>query len=303
MDTKAKIVIALVAVLILGELAYVFLLAPQGSSGINFPGKITQQTLQVPYRVVSHGDKIIFKGTYQPWMQAYIKNYYTENNTTLVIINHNITAFYKELKERGLSPLILTYLVDINGLNHSYAAYLPYVPVNRTIVLQGVYVLQNGQVLQTSTLQPVINRETVTLPYKLKKIIKTLYHYTWSFENRSKSPKPNNICYNISSSVKQPYVTYLGTDYIIVNESFNNISQILKDYPGAICPPTEVTSEEPLNISADNVSLAYVVLLTPLEPAYPEITKTITDLNETAFNITLELSKSGDAIINYIIIK
>ncbi|NPA22237.1 MAG: hypothetical protein GXN92_01490 [Candidatus Micrarchaeota archaeon] len=302
MDNKMKLVLALVAVLVLGELAYILFLAP---SPTHTPfGKIEQQTLQVPYRVVGYGDRLVFEGEYQPWMQEYVKNYYQENSTVLVIVDkERLLEFYNRLKEEGYEPLVLIYLVDEAGLNHSYSGYLPLVPINSTVVLEGVYLLQDGRVVNTGMLQPVITREVVTVPYKVNKILENRYKYVIPFEERIKYQNYSNICVNVTSQVKQPYVTYLGPDYIVVNESFTNITRILEDYPGAICLPTVIVTDEPLNITGANVTQVYEAILVPLEPGYPEIVTEIPSLNQTQYNITMEVAKSGNAVISYIILE
>ncbi len=300
MDTKAKIVIALVVILVLGEIAYIFLLSPSKGGPVN-TGSIREADLQIPYRVVGYGDKLIFQGDFEPWMRNYSKNYYTSNNTTFVIIKGNITEFYNKLK--GKAPKVLTYLVAVDIANHSYVDYLPLLPINTTIVLQGRFALRDGTVLASSQLTPVVKKQVIAVPYRLKKVEKTFYQYIFSFENRTKIENHSNICKNISGSVKQPYVTYLGPDYIIVNDSFTNVSQISKDYPGAICEPSVIISEVPLNISSDEVKNVYLVLLEPITGNYPTLEYKVSDINKTQYNVTMEVSKSGEAILSYIILE
>ena len=114
--------------------------------------------------------------------------------------------------------------------------------------------------------------------------------------------KISNIVRNPSNNIKQDYVVFVGDSYLLINESFNNKSRIIKDYGDVVFDDSYVVTNTtlPFAKSAKEVYLITAVL----DTNYSTINNTVTYVTELNSNpsylkVVLDAVVSGNTILSY----
>ena len=194
----------------------------------------------------------------------------------------------------------------------------PTISEGSTVVVVAEVAAQDGEVkyMQNSLISS--NRESIMITAKVLNITETNYLYEVDFENRTMIEDiegaltkdiSNIVMVSNTPKEKKDYVSWLGDNYIIVNDGMVNKSRIIEDYGNVTFPYSTIKSAEKLNISyAASESTISKVLVESKDRQYvlPDngiMAMEIKDAsqNMTSINLVLDAEISGNLVLDYIV--
>ena len=257
---KTIALLLLVAVLIIGEIAIVF----RGNINLKPKNEYVQGIAKAEYKLVGYKPVIKIIGNLTDEEKRALENISEIdeiNGTTILFLDDpsDISRVKDIVKDKDIfakaefSPLGLALL---NGqtfnISFPFSFYIkPNLPVNATVEFEFEAIGQNGLIVATGSPKFTYYQKQLNLKGVVVNTSDEMYVYVVDFENRSLVKQFNGTINNVVKNIvpkKVDYATYIGEDYIMVNESVNKTT-ILKDFPNAVFEDSYIYSKTPLNIS------------------------------------------------------
>ncbi len=315
---KTIALLLLVAVLIIGEIAIVF----RGNINIKPKSEYIQGIAKAEYKLVSYKPVVKVIGNLTEDERLALKNISDIdeiNGTTILFLKdpYDIEKVKSIVKDKDIfakaefSPAGLALL---NGqtfnISLPFSFYIkPDLPVNATVEFEFEAIGQNGVIVATGSPKFTYYQKQLSVEGTVVNTTNEMYLYIVDFENRSLVKEFNGTVNNVVKNIvpkKVDYATYIGEDYIIVNESVNKTT-ILKDFPDAVFEDSYIYSKAPLNISfakkLEKVKKCHIKLHSYFDLAKDEIEESCEKDIGDKVNVTINALISGNTILDFNIIK
>ncbi|RME14690.1 MAG: hypothetical protein D6797_08230 [Bdellovibrio sp.] len=300
MDVK-KILILAVTVIFLGEMLYQLFIsapaAPKTEQGAELFTAIMKARVSAIDSILTKDKKVVedlkklgcssinIAGDYSIECPANITSVEAKNaNIKYRIVIENVTTV------RGTMPAYQEVKIG-----------LPFkVSINDSVELKGTVSILNSSIVTISPTQIYSRVANATENATIEKVYRRLFNYSVPFEERHLYD--NYTGAEISDIVlttaprETGYVKNVGVGYIVVEESMNNKTELLQDFPDATIRPSYIESSEKLDIPLNYTAVTEALLNTSLGLYNATLPGEHYEGEKVAIHMSIE--KSGDVILN-----
>ena len=212
-------------------------------------------------------------------------------------------GFLKDVEATYKITFAIENVTTIKGTMPTYreaSITLPFfVPLNQSIELRGTAYVINDSIVDVTPASLYSRNVSIEENATISKVLNITYVYEVPFDERASLEgivDVKNVVYTNSTLVKAPFVSFVGSGYVIVNSTVDS-SEVLSYYPDAFLPNITVEVGEPLNLSTE----PRISTLATIDTSVGSFTIRLDGEHKEGETIPIKLDAtvSGDVILDY----